>query len=311
MRALREVGPGSRLGRYEVVALVGEGGMGRVWRARPHAREGVGRDVALKTILPELAESPRARAMLLDEARIAARIEHPNVVRITDLGDDDGVLFLVMDWVEGVTLEGLARAFEARGQRLPIPVLVRVVRDAARGLHAAHELASEDGAPLSVVHRDVSPDNILVGVSGRARLTDFGIAKARQRLARDTTAGRFAGKVAYASPEHAAGLRVGRAADIWSLGAVVFRLLTGEPPFRQPADLAAYIGGEPSPPLPAGVPGALAEVVRRALSVAPEDRPASARELAQALELAAGAFGGVATLDDCALAVRGAELGSS
>jgi eukaryotic-like serine/threonine-protein kinase len=282
---MREIGPGSRLDRYEILALVGEGGMGHVWKGLVSADDGSSRTVALKTIRPEYAELPRVRDMLLDEARIASRIEHPNVVQIVDLGEDDGVLYLVMDWVDGVTLLALAEGFEARGERLPLAVLARVVSDAATGLHAAHELVGPDGAPLSVVHRDVSPDNILVSALGVGRLTDFGIAKARQRVARETTAGRFKGKLTYASPEHAGGLRVTRASDIWSLGAVVYRLVTGAPAFRDANELASYINGAAPPPLP-NVPRDLEVLIRRAMSIGPAERHASALEFARELQAA-------------------------
>jgi eukaryotic-like serine/threonine-protein kinase len=302
---MASIGPGSQLDRYAIVALVAEGGMGSVWRARLCGRHGFERTVALKTMLPDLATSPRFRAMLLDEARVAALVEHPNVVQVLDLGEHDDILYLVMEWVEGTTLHALTASFEERGARLPLGAVLRLVGDAARGLHAAHELRDELGRELQLVHRDVSPDNVLVSTAGFARLTDFGIAKARQRLSAETTAGRFKGKPGYASPEQAAALPVDRTSDVWSLGAILHRLLAGAPPFVDPAALVAYVHGiADCPPLPDDTPPALVAIVRRALAPAPGDRFPTALTVERALGEVEAASGGAWTSNQIAALVQ-------
>src|SRR5262249_50063500 len=153
--------------------------------------------VAVKTILPTLLDDDPLRKMFLDEARIAARIDHPNVARILDLGEEGQVLYLVMEWVEGESLAKLHRLVAHAKAELPVGVYLRIVTDACGGLHAAHELRDLDGTRLEVVHRDVSPQNILVSTEGQAKVIDFGIARARGRVSEETTFGIVKGKVHY------------------------------------------------------------------------------------------------------------------
>ena len=157
--------PGQALGRYELLAQVARGGMGEVWAARLKGPRGFQKLVAIKTLLPELHDDPRIEQMLLEEARIASAIQHPNVVQTTELGEHKGCLYLVMEWIDGESLSFVLKRAEERGQ-MPVEVAVNLVAQACRGLHAAHELSSDLGVALGVVHRDVSPHNVLVTHSG-------------------------------------------------------------------------------------------------------------------------------------------------
>ena len=279
--------PGDRLDRYELLCKIGQGGMASVWLARSHGLEGFERLVALKTVLPDHATDTAFRTMLIDEARIASSIDHPNVARILDVGEDRGVPFMVLDYIAGESLNRLQRVLAQDGKRIPYAIAVRVLADACSGLHVAHEMRGADGAPLNIVHRDVSPQNILVDDYGVAKVIDFGVAKAAGRLSAETATGIIKGKVAYMAPEQALGLPVDRRADVYAIGAVAFYLLAGKAPFDADNDAARILravnGGEPDP-LPDGVPPALAAVIRRCLSRSPDDRYASAGLLRDALE---------------------------
>jgi len=235
--------PGCRLDRYDLLLQVAEGGMGSLWLARQEGKHGFERVVAIKTILPKLASDPEFRRMFLDEARVVSRIEHPNVAQVLDLGEERGVLFLVMEWIDGDSLINIGRAVEESSDaRIPVGVLARIMVDACAGVHAAHELTDDDGLALGVVHRDLSPHNLLVGFSGTTKVIDFGIAKATtgQRLTDKTLFTAFElliGTPAYMSPEQAAGRldQLGPATDVYSLGATLYHVLTG-----RPAELKTY-----------------------------------------------------------------------
>ena len=274
--------------RYELVYPVARGGMARVWVAKLRGKHGFEKMVALKTILPTFAEDQRFRRMFLDEAKIASGIEHVNVAQILDLGEQAGQLYLVMEWVDGDSLQELDRAAEKAGGALPIPVLVRVLADACSGLHAAHELADAHGKTLNVVHRDVSPQNILISAKGVVKLIDFGVVKARRRAAEETTTGTVKGKLHYMAPEQALGQgSVDRRADIWAVGATLYRLLARKPVYRGTTPLSTFkrLTSTVAPePLPAHIPGALSTIVLKALAFEPERRFATAAELGSALE---------------------------
>ncbi|MGZ3449494.1 MAG: protein kinase domain-containing protein [Polyangiales bacterium] len=279
--------PGFRLGRYELLCPVAQGGMAAVWLARQHGAHGFEKLVAVKTILPEHASDPRFQKMFLDEARIASAIVHVNVGQILDLGEEQEVLFLVMEWIDGDALSKLHRAMERRSQILPSGVIVRIMADVSGGLHAAHELTDSEGQLLHVVHRDVSPHNILVTPQGVGKLIDFGIAKARDRLSGDTNAGLVKGKVQYMAPEQALGKPVDRRADVFAVGACLYHLFANRPPYdaeNQLAMLRVLTSGRPPLPLPDRVPGPVVRVVMKALSFEREDRYATAADLQRALE---------------------------
>ncbi len=290
--------------------------MACVWVARLLGKHGFERLVAIKTILPRFAGDPVFQRMFLDEARIASRIRHPNVAQILDLGDHDGVLFLAMEWIEGDSLSKLAESVRERSEPFPLGIALRILSDVCAGLHGAHELRDTEGAPLGIVHRDVSPHNILIDERGIARIIDFGIAKARDRGSGDTESGSLRGKVKYMAPEQVFAPRMtDRRADVWAVGAVLYRLLRGKPPYHGATDYAtlAELGtGRPPRPLPDHAPSAIRRIVDRALAWDMNGRYATAAELQAALDGAivelgvAAAHADVAAFCEARLAERAA-----
>ncbi len=281
--------PGYKLDRYELLCPIAEGGMASVWVARQRGKHGFEKLVAIKTILPKFASDVRFQEMFLDEARIASRIEHANVAQIFDLGEENEILYLAMEYVEGDALSKLNRACQRKGLKIPTGVLLRVLSDTCAGLHEAHEMRDPSGRPLEIVHRDVSPHNILVSTKGTAKLIDFGIATARSRAGAETSSGVLKGKIQYMAPEQALGQRLDRRADIWAVGAILYTLLTGKPPFEGENPLATLhlLGsGRPPMPLPSSVHPAISTIVRRALSFAADHRYATASDLRDAIERA-------------------------
>ena len=277
---------GTVLDRYEIVRHVARGGMGSIWLGRFGGKHGFTKHVAIKTIAPEYAENPQFHAMFLEEARIASKLAHANVAQVLDVGEHNGGVYIVFEWVDGQPLGQICATCEASGERIPLPVLLRVLGDACAGLHAAHELTGEGGRSLGVVHRDVTPANVLVSDAGFAKVIDFGIAKARDRVAIQTRAGYVKGTPEYMSPEQASKEAVDRRGDVWSLGAVLFRGLAGKPPFRDRDALVAYVNGAKLPPLPDDVPGEVRAIASRALEVDPGRRFATAGDMRAALERA-------------------------
>lgn len=282
--------PGARLGRYELLVPIGYGGMACVWAARFEAHRGFRKLVAVKTILPHLASDPEFQNMLLDEARIAASVRHPNVCDLYELGEDSGVLYLSMEWVDGGSLLHVLRD-EASGKprALEPRIAARSVAYACAGLHAVHELTDERGRPLGVVHRDVNPHNILASRSGLIKIADFGVVKARGQVHQTTKTGEMKGKIAYMAPEQIRGARIDRRADVFALGCVLYQVTTGQQPFRGDNDaivLQAILNGTYEPPdrLVANYPRALSGIIRRALALEPERRFETADEMRVALE---------------------------
>ena len=261
--------------------------MASVWIARQTGKHGFRKLVAVKTILPKYAAEPKFQRMFIDEARIASRIEHTNVTQILDVGEQHDVTYLVMEYVDGDALSKVNRAAKNKDAQIPLGILLRVMADVCGGLHAAHELRGDDGAPLGVVHRDVSPQNVLVTTRGVAKLIDFGIAKARDRLAGETHGDTLKGKVQYMPPEQALGLPVDRRADVWAVGAVLHHLIAGRPPFEADNEIQTLFmitSGRQPAPLPSEVPAPVRDVVKRALAHSAEGRYATAADLQKALE---------------------------
>ncbi len=215
-----ELRQGGKLGSNELVLRIGRGGMATVWVARERARD-QDRLVAVKAMLLELADDPEFVKMFRDEVRLVRAIRHPNVVEVHDVGEEDGVMWMSMEWVEG---ESLHTVIAEAGKRRAIPaeMAVRIIADVASGLHAAHELRDEQGQSRGVVHRDISPHNILIGADGAIKLVDFGVAKAVGRASEATRVGQLKGKFGYMSPEQARGQPVDRRSDVFSLGIVLF-----------------------------------------------------------------------------------------
>lgn len=295
-----------RGGRYEILGTIATGGMATVHLARALGAGGFERLVAVKTMHPHLAREPEFVAMFLDEARLAARIRHPNVVATMDVQSDDDGLFLVMEYVEGPSVSRLLKAIAAARRdpsvaasgapdRLPIDVTLRIFLDTLAGLHAAHELLGPDGEPLHLIHRDMSPHNILVGADGIARITDFGVARAESRLA-STRTGSVKGKVSYMAPEQVRSEPIDRRSDIYAAGAVLWEMLVGERLVQADNDLAAMrmiMEAERRAPheLEPSVPVAISTACMHALLADPKERYPTAAAFAEALETAASKSG--------------------
>jgi serine/threonine protein kinase len=262
--------------------------MGEVWLARVQRKGGFERFFALKVVLSHLAEDDKFREMFLDEARIASLVAHPNVASIVDTGEEAGTLYLAMEWVDGDSLQLLHRVLRKSEQSIPLGILLRVIADACAGLHAVHEVRDRSGKLLDVVHRDTSPQNILVSTQGSAKLIDFGVAKAHDRIGA-TTGGDLKGKARYMAPEQASGQEVDRRADIWAVGAVLYFLLEGKAPFDAENDIAVLKllleGKAPRRPT-ADAPSRVIDIVMRCLSPDRANRYATAAQLQNAIEQA-------------------------
>ena len=235
---MKVTGKGERIGRYALFDAIASGGMATVHFGRIVGPAGFSRTVAIKRLHPHLATDPSLVAMFLDEARLAARIVHPNVVGILDVVNESEELFLVMDYVRGDSLSHLFRLSLAAGKPIPPAIASGIVVGAAHGLHAAHETTDEHGASLQIVHRDVSPQNVLVGVDGVPRIVDFGVAKAASRL-QSTRDGEVKGKLSYMAPEQLTRQAVDRRVDVWALGVVLWELLAGQRLFQSEDALGA------------------------------------------------------------------------
>jgi serine/threonine-protein kinase len=286
-----------RLGRYEILGEIASGGMATVFLGRVTGAKGFQRLVAIKRLHPHLESEEDFVAMFLDEARLAAKIRHPNCVATLDVEDQEG-LYIVMEYIEGDRLLGLLRHAAKTGERIPPPVAVRIALDTLAGLHAAHELRDDDGELLGLVHRDVSPQNVLIGVDGVARLTDFGIAKATSRLT-VTRDGQLKGKIAYMAPEQTKRVEIDRRVDIFAMGIITWEMLTSKKLFNGESDVEVLnqLLFEPIPRLKdsaPGIPAALDAVVMKALERDPAKRYSTALEFAEALERASKVFGGPA-----------------
>ena len=284
----KELRPGDRLGRYQLLLPIARGGMGQVWAARRVGSRGADGLVAVKTLLPTHEDSEQLQAMLRSEARLASQIRHPNVAETLELGEHEGTFYLVMEWVEGEPLEQILRAARSMGG-IPIPVAVHLIVQGLRGLHAAHEAHDDKGQLLGLVHRDISPQNLLVTYSGKVKLVDFGVAKATHRMSQPTAFGEVKGKFAYMAPEQVQGERLDARADVFAMGIVLYRITTGKHPFKSdnPAATIRKILSDgttlPSALVP-GYPAALEQVVMKALVRDRKERFASAREMMDALE---------------------------
>lgn len=276
-----------RLGRYEILGTLDVGGMAEVLLARPaDPSEGDGL-VVIKRILPELARKPEFVQSFLREARILARIRHPNVVAIHDLGHDDDGLYLVMDYVDGRSLSALTRALKGAQSRVGPAIAAHLFAEACAGLHAAHELTDESGKPLHIIHRDISPQNLMVSRSGDVRLLDFGIAWDAE-YASNTATGHVKGKAEYMSPEQCRGDRIDRRTDLFSLGIVLYELTTQTRLFKR-ASAPLTMRAVCNDPVPypsertADYPPSLEQVVMRALARDPGERFQTAAQMRAAL----------------------------
>ena len=282
-----------KLARYEVLGRLATGGMAEVWLARTVGIAGFEKLVVIKTILPNLAESPQFVSMFVNEARLAAMLSHANCVQIFDLGQEGSCLYIAMEYLEGFALSRLLKRARTQGVAVSEGLIARIIMDAASGLDYAHRLKDREGRHVGLVHRDVSPDNLLVGFSGQVKVVDFGIAKAATPilLSAATSAGMVKGKHGYIAPEYLLGQPMDGRADVFALGVVLYRALTGKRPFPGDSEAAismAVLQDQPRSPLelmPTLNP-ALATVVMMALEKEPAARFESARAMRQAIEVA-------------------------
>jgi tRNA A-37 threonylcarbamoyl transferase component Bud32 len=294
--------PGDRVAdRFVLVGRLAAGGMAEVHVAEMTAARGVRRRVAVKRIHPHLVEDPEFTTMFLDEARIAGQLAHPGLVPVIDVVEQQGELLLVLDYVPGWDLGAVLRAAPGLGRSVPVGVAVRIAQDVAEALAYVHEARGSDGRPLGVVHRDVSPANVLLAHDGTVRLLDFGVAKARERAVRTVTAG-LKGKVAYMAPEQARAAPVDARTDLYALGLVLFEMLAGRRALDADGDVALLdLARAPTVPRVAAlrpdVPAELDALVASLLSIDPADRPARAGDAARVLETARAALGGVSPAD--------------
>ncbi len=298
--------PGFRLDRFELLCPVASGGMAAVWLARLRGKRDFEKLFAIKTIKTELGDDTRFQEMFLDEARIASGIEHPNVAHILDLGEQDGILYIVMEWVDGEALAKVARQARKVDSPLPLDLALRIVADACAGLHAAHELKDRAGQTLGVVHRDISPQNILIADNGGVKVIDFGVAKARNRRAGETGAGVVKGKIRFMAPEQVRSQPLDRRADIWAMGVVLCELATGRLPFDDDSDVDVVrrlLSDEPPPGFD-DVPPQVGELLAHSLVRDPSERFATASAMRRAVETAMTQLKLHATSEDVADFVR-------
>lgn len=274
--------------KYQLLSSVARGGMAIVWAARPVGSPGVEQIVAVKTMLPEVVHDADFEKMFLDEMRVAAQIKHPNVAEILELGEEDGILYLVMEWVEGEQLGVIQEAARTSGG-IPVDVLLRIAAEACAGLHAAHELRDESGHLLDLVHRDINPTNVLLNAEGHVKVLDFGIAKSKGRLHVTRAGSIVKGKTPYLSPEQLGGLTLDRRSDLFSLGALFYLLATGLHPFRSENELQTLENialKAPDPPrsIAPDIPADLDKVIMRLLEKDPKKRFSSAAEVQKEIE---------------------------
>ncbi|MDH3255207.1 MAG: serine/threonine protein kinase, partial [Acidobacteriota bacterium] len=278
----------SEFGQYHLEERIAVGGMAEVWRASMVGMEGFQKTVAIKKILPHLAENKEFVTMFVDEAKLAAQLNHENLVDIYDLGKIGSDFFIAMEYVDGKDLRSILNRLRRRQEQFPLGLAVFIAARTAAALEYAHTRRDADERPLGLVHRDVSPRNILISHNGNIRLCDFGVAKAVSSVTQ-TEIGALKGKIQYMSPEQAAGARVDARSDLYSLGNVLFEMVTGRALFVQDTEISlldAVRGGEVDEPreIRADLPDEVNAILLRALQKDPSDRYASAGEMQRELE---------------------------
>jgi len=300
----------ARLGRYELIGHLATGGMAEIHLARLAGEAGFEQVVVVKRLLPELVASPAYVAMFLDEGKLVARLDHPNICEVHEQGREGAEYYLAMPYLDGVSVQELISQPRDPDRIAELRVAAGVIAQACAGLHHAHELRDADGAPAGLVHRDVSPSNLFVTASGVVKVLDFGVAKVRG--ASETEAGTIKGKQQYMAPEQLLGEPLDRRCDIFALGIVLFELATHQRLFKRASDYltARATLEEPIPRADAidpAVPVELADVIAKALSRDRAARYADAAEVARALEAAMAPHGGLAAPAEIAAAVASTE----
>ncbi len=286
---------GARLGRYRLIERIAAGGMAEVYLANMTVGPGLEKTVVVKTILPQYSSEADLGRMLLDEARIGFELRHQNIAQVLDVGREDDTLFIAIEHVEGLDMARAERLARAAGEPIDPLLCTYIAVEVLRALDYAHRRTGRDGRPLNIIHRDISPHNILLSPEGEVKLTDFGIARARDRLVQTATGG-TKGKLAYMAPEQARGEAIDQRVDLFGLAATLYEALCGEPPFAGDSSLevleaarrgviiplaerhAALATGEPR------LDGVLCAVIDQALAVRPDDRPVSATAMRAPLE---------------------------
>jgi serine/threonine protein kinase len=285
----RSSSPDSLTRRFRPLFVVGRGGMGSIEVAIERAEDGTEHIVALKRMLPSSVRDKRLTEMFLREAKLASLLDHPNVVHATSFGERDGALFLVMEYIEGEPLSRVVAMAHERGVSLALPLVAHILAEICEGLHAAHELTDETGRPLNVVHRDVSPQNVMVSYDGHAKLLDFGVAKIEALEAEGKTkTGEVKGKTSYMSPEQAMGDPIDRRSDLYSVGAVLFEAVSGRKMWGGGTDLEVLrrMALEEPPRLEdvaPGTPELICRLQRRLVARDPDKRPSTSEEVAKEL----------------------------
>jgi serine/threonine protein kinase len=276
---------GRQVGRYRIVRHLASGGMAELYIARQEAMGGFEKEIVVKILQPKFAENPRVVQMFLDEARLAAKLNHQSIVHVYDVAEDGGLTYIAMEYIRGETLTDIVRVGLGAGKYLPLEHAVHIVRQAAAGLAYAHAWREPNGQLLRIVHRDVSPTNILVTMEGQTKIVDFGIARAQEEL-RDEAG--VVGKAGYMSPEQVRGEAVDTRSDIFSLGIILYELTLGQRLYRGTADAVMKRIVEEKVPPPTAVrrdfPPALELIIMRALEKRPEARYQSAEEMRVDLE---------------------------
>jgi serine/threonine-protein kinase len=277
----------SRIGRYEVIYPLAQGGMASVHVGRMSGMAGFEKLVAIKVIHSHLASEMPFVQMFLDEARLAARIHHPNVGEVIEVGEDGGIYYMVCELIAGQSVRNVFRRAEAAGDKIPRPMSADICAKVCQALHEAHELKDAEGKPLGIVHRDVSPRNVLVSYNGFVKLIDFGIAWAEGRMSH-TDAGKIKGKLAYMPPEQLEGQPLNRRSDIFSLGVMLYLMVTGKHPFAGVSDaerMHKILAGVFMPPrlVNPAIEAKLDAVITKAMARLPEDRFATAAEMGREL----------------------------
>src|SRR5215468_8133829 len=298
---------GARLGRYEVLKHLASGGMADVLLGRTEGIEGFERHVVLKRIKPVHVQDLRFIRMLLDEARVAATLHHQHIVQVHDIGEAAGEYFIAMEYVHGEDVRKILSAAAKTRNHVPLGHAVAIVSAAAAGLHYAHERRGSDKQPLNIVHRDVSPSNILVGYDGSIKVVDFGVATASMR--QETRSGSLKGKLSYMSPEQCRGTPVDRRSDVYALGVVLYELATTTRMIKGENDylvMEQIVKGRISPPQTRrpSLPDALSDIIMRALATDRERRYATADELRLALDQFAASAGLTASSSSIAAYMR-------
>lgn len=272
-------------GRYRLIERIAQGGMAEIYRAEYNGDGGFRRTLAVKRILPQWSHDPQFRQMLQDEARLLVTLQHQNIVQIFELGDDDGIFYISMEYVDGVDMRTLLNTLRASGERLLPKFAYWMVNDVLRALGFAHSRVGPDGFSLGIVHRDVSPQNILIARHGEVKVVDFGIAKGRHRDV-ETTVGQLKGKFAYMSPEQARGEMIDSRSDIFSVGVMFFEMLTGARLFDGDSDLDVLHKVQEAV-IPTGwereVAPEIRAILRKSLKKNPDERFQTAEEMLAAL----------------------------